>query len=141
MKNFQPSARADFAKIESKKPRRVAIQGYAGAFHDLAAHHYWSDEPIEILPCDTFKRLVESVETGRAALGLMAIENSIAGSLLANYLLLAASDLVITGEVFLRIKQNLVAVRGARLEAIEEVRSHPVALQGHAPPRWAASRL
>ena len=109
--------------------KRIAIQGYPGAFHEIATRCYYPKEVIEVVPADTFDELVEVVETGtHADGGLMAIENTIAGSLLNNYQLLNNSDLQITGEVFLRIRQNLMALPGQKIEDLKEVHSHPIAI-------------
>lgn len=109
--------------------KRIAIQGYPGAFHEIATRCYYPKEVVEMVPADTFDELVELVEEGtRADGGLMAIENTIAGSLLNNYQLLNNSDLQIIGEVFLRIRQNLMALPGQRIEDLKEVHSHPIAI-------------
>ena len=107
----------------------VSIQGYEGSFHQAAARHYFGKD-VKVLPCSTFGELIKvasnpAISTG----GVMAIENSIAGSILANYNLLQKSDLTITGEVYLQIKQNLMVNPGVKLEDIREVHSHPMALQ------------
>ncbi len=107
---------------------KVAIQGYAGAFHDVAAHLYFGDQAIEIVPAHTFDDLVQAVETGKVDTALMAIENSLAGSLMYNYSLLNDSKLQIDGEVYLRIKQNLMVLPGVQIEDLEEVHSHPMAI-------------
>ena len=110
-------------------PLRVSIQGYAGAFHEIAARHCFRDTPLEIVPAHTFEDLIEMVERGEQAdVGLMAIENTLAGSLMHNYKLLHKSSLSITGEVYLRIKQNLMALPGQRIEGLREVHSHPIAI-------------
>lgn len=110
--------------------KRVVIQGYKGAFHDMAAQMYYEQEKVTIVPADTFEDLVEVTELGAAAdVGLMAIENTVAGSLMYNYDLLRKSDLVIVGEVYLRIKQNLMVLPGRKIEDIKEVRSHYMALR------------
>jgi prephenate dehydratase len=115
--------------VPTTQTRRVAIQGYAGAFHELAARRFFTDKPLEVVPAHTFADVVAAVEAGEAAdAGLMAIENTLAGSLMANYQLLLESDLMITGEVFLRIEQNLLTLPGVKLEELEEVHSHPVAI-------------
>ncbi|MDH3243891.1 MAG: prephenate dehydratase [Saprospiraceae bacterium] len=107
---------------------KVAIQGYPGAFHEIAARLFYQDE-IEVVPADTFEEVVSLVEShDKADTGIMAIENSIAGSILYNYNLLNQSNLQIIGEVFLRIKQNLMAIPGNRIEDLEEVHSHPMAI-------------
>lgn len=110
-------------------PLRVSIQGYAGAFHEIAARHCFRDTPLEIVPAHTFEDLIAMVERGEQAdVGLMAIENTLAGSLMHNYKLLHKSSLSITGEVYLRIKQNLMALPGQRIEGLHEVHSHPIAI-------------
>lgn len=110
------------------KTKRVAIQGGYGAFHEIAAKHYFENDEIEIIPANTFKDLFKSLKNNHADLGIMAIENSLAGSILPNYNLLQDSNMKIIGEIYLRIKQNLVALPGQKIENIKEVFSHPVAI-------------
>ncbi|GAA4018948.1 prephenate dehydratase [Hymenobacter fastidiosus] len=105
----------------------VAIQGFAGSFHEIAARHYFGPA-TRTAPCATFGEVVRQVAEGTAGSGLMAIENSIAGSILPNYTLLRQADLRVTGEVYLHIRQHLLALPGQRLADIEEVHSHPMAL-------------
>jgi prephenate dehydratase len=119
---------SQLAEAEIEMPR-VAIQGVHGAFHEIAARHYYQSRPIEIVPAEDFPDVVRMVETKETTSGLMAIENTIAGSLLKNYNLLYNNDLQITGEVYLRIKQNLMALPGQSLADLKEVHSHPIALQ------------
>jgi prephenate dehydratase len=107
---------------------RVAIQGGYGAFHEIAAKHYFENEDIEIITANSFKDLFKSLKNNHADLGIMAIENSIAGSILPNYNLLQDSNMKVIGEIYLRIKQNLVAMPGVKIEDIEEVYSHPIAI-------------
>jgi len=108
---------------------KVAIQGYAGAFHDVAARLYFSGQEIDIVPMDTFDELVASVENEQQTqAALMAIENSLAGSLMYNYDLLNRSKLSISGEIFLRIEQNLMALPGVKIMDLAEVHSHPMAI-------------
>ncbi|MGB3545442.1 MAG: prephenate dehydratase [Saprospiraceae bacterium] len=110
-------------------PLRVSIQGYTGAFHEVAARAYFGDRPLEVVPAHTFDDLVEQIVGGTACdLGLMAIENTLAGSLLTNYTRLQENDLRITGEVYLRIVQNLLVLPGTTLAELREVHSHPVAI-------------
>lgn len=106
----------------------VAIQGGYGAFHEIAARKYYRGSDLRIIPCDTFIDLFESVEKGVSDIAVVAIENSVAGSLIPNYALLSRSSLKITGEVYLRIVQNLIALPGQLLEDIREVHSHPMAI-------------
>ncbi len=109
--------------------KRICIQGYAGAFHEIAAGFCYGKEMTEIVPCHTFDELVTKIEEGEEADGgLMAIENTLGGNLMHNYNLLNNSKLRITGEVYLRIKQNLLTLPGVKLEDLEEVRSHPMAI-------------
>lgn len=106
---------------------RVAIQGYEGSFHDIVAREYFGGEVL-IVPCDTFKEVARLVERGEVERGVMAIENSIAGSILPNYRLLQNDNLQVAGEAILTIRQNLLALPGVRLEDIREVHSHQMAL-------------
>ncbi|MEX2371455.1 MAG: prephenate dehydratase [Bacteroidales bacterium] len=108
--------------------KRIAIQGGYGAFHELAAYKYFNDEEIEILPRDSFRELISSIKDHKSDFGIMAIENSLAGSILPNYNLLKDAPMRIIGEVYLRIKQNLVANHGVEIGAISEVFSHPMAI-------------
>lgn len=109
-------------------PLRVGIQGYAGAFHEIAARRFF-DPTFEVVPAHTFKELVANIARGETMdTGLMAIENTLAGSLMTNYRLLLDSDLVITGEVYLPIRQNLLVLPGVRIDDLREVHSHPVAI-------------
>jgi prephenate dehydratase len=109
--------------------RRVAIQGYPGSFHDIAARLFFEDGNIEVVPCNTFEDLLTKIEEGSTdCTGLMAIENSVAGSIMGNYRLLHKSELQATGEVYLRIKQNLMALPGTKISELKEVHSHPMAI-------------
>lgn len=107
--------------------KKVAIQGYAGSFHHIAAQQY-EGSAVEILPCDTFRAVARAVERGEVDYGVMAIENSIAGSILPNYNILQRCNVRITGEIYLQIRQNLMVNRGVKLEDIREVESHQMAL-------------
>ena len=111
------------------KQPRIAIQGVPGAFHHIAARRFFNDKNLEIIPADTFEELMvkaeDKLQTDRA---LMAIENTIAGSILNNYQLLNHSNLHIVGEVYLRIQQNLMVFPGVKIEDLTEVYSHPVAI-------------
>src|ERR1035437_3885882 len=108
--------------------KKVAIQGVSGAFHEIAAREFFQGEEIDILPCNTFKELFQSLADDDSLLGIVAIENTIAGSLLQNHNLLRESGCLIVGEHKLRIEHNLVALPGQKLEELEEVYSHPIAL-------------
>jgi len=108
--------------------KRIAIQGGYGAFHEIAAMHYFDSEEIEIIPRNTFKDLFKSLKMRQADYGIMAIENSLAGSILPNYALIRESNQHIIGEIYLRIKQNLVALPGVGIDQLTEVLSHPMAI-------------
>lgn len=115
-------------KESSTLVKRIAIQGGYGAFHEIAAIHYFNNENIDIVPRNTFKDLFNALKKGQVDYGITAIENSLAGSILPNYSLLLESNMQIIGEIFLRIKQNLVALPGQKILDIKEVYSHPMAL-------------
>ena len=108
--------------------KKVAIQGIKGCFHDIAAHEYFNGEEIEIIPCETFNDVFATNKKDSSIIGAVAIENTIAGSLLQNHNLLKESGLKIAGEYKLRIKHNLVALPGQKISDIHEVHSHPIAL-------------
>lgn len=108
--------------------QRVSIQGYEGSFHQIAAKHFLGND-VEVIPCATFSEVVKiASNTKLSDGGFMAIENSIAGSILPNYALLQKSNLKISGEIYLHINQNLLVNRGVKLQDIKEVHSHPMAL-------------
>lgn len=106
----------------------ISIQGYPGAFHEIAARRYFGTQTVAIQPAATFSDVVAQVESGATDVGLMAIENTLAGSLMDNYGLLQECRLRISGEVYLRIRQQLVGLEGTSLEQLEEVHSHPIAI-------------
>jgi len=108
--------------------KRVAIQGGAGAYHEIAARNYFKGEELEILPCSTFRDIFAEAATDPMLIGVMAIENTIAGSLLQNHDLLKMNNLQIAGEHKLRITHSLAALPGIPLRDIKEVMSHPMAL-------------
>ena len=108
--------------------KKVAIQGYEGSFHQVAARHFFGKN-VEVITCDTFRQVVQLGADATLSDGaVMAIENSIAGSILPNYNLLQKSKLQVTGEVYLSISQNLLTYPGVKLEDIKEVHSHPMAI-------------
>ena len=108
--------------------KKVAIQGYEGSFHQVAARHFFGKN-VEVITCDTFRQVVQLGEDAKLSDGaVMAIENSIAGSILPNYNLLQKSKLQVIGEVYLSISQNLLTYPGVKLEDIKEVHSHPMAI-------------
>jgi len=108
---------------------RVSIQGFEGSFHQEAANKFFG-KGVDVICCSTFREVIKIAEDKhKSDGGIMAIENSIAGSILPNYNLLQKSKLKIIGEVYLHIRQNLVVNPGVKLEDIREVHSHPMAIQ------------
>lgn len=108
--------------------KKVAIQGIAGSYHEIAARKYFEGEDVEIVPCTHFSDVVTAVRKDSGTIGVMAIENTIAGSLLQNYELIRESDLVVVGEYKLRISHCLVCLPEEDFGDIVEVNSHPIAL-------------
>lgn len=126
--NKQPQSSIQDSSTLGSLTRAVAIQGYEGSFHQVAARQFFGQD-AEVLPCATFREVIKIAANKKESNGgVMAIENSIAGSILPNYTLLQKSNLQIVGEVYLRIEQNLLVYPGVRLEDIKEVHSHPMAL-------------
>lgn len=107
---------------------QIAIQGIAGCYHETAARSYFAERELEILPCRSFDELFDRMSTDPSLLGIAAIENTIAGSLLPNHELLQQSRARIIGEQKLRISHVLAALPGQTLSGIGEVHSHPIAL-------------
>ncbi len=106
----------------------IAIQGYEGSFHQEAAQRFFG-KSTQVIPCDTFRQvLTHTVQRQEATGAVMAIENSIAGSILPNYTLLQKNPVKIIGEVYLTIKQHLLVNPGVTIENIREVHSHPMAI-------------
>ncbi len=112
----------------SKDRKRVAIQGVAGCFHDAAARAYFEGQDIETVPFDTFHNLFEAVAVDKDMYAVIAIENTIAGSILQNYELLRKSNLKVIGEYKMRISHVLCALPGDTIDTLQEVNSHPMAL-------------
>ena len=108
--------------------KRVAIQGVLGSFHDIAAHQYFEGEQLQIICCSTFEQVFENIKRDPTVIGLMAIENTIAGSLLHNYELLRSSGTPIVGEHKLHIQHAISCLPDQGWSDIREVHSHPVAL-------------
>ena len=111
--------------------KKIAIQGVKGCFHEQAARLFYEEHGHivpEIVECDTFDGLYQSMSEGKADAAVMAIENTVSGGLLPNFELLRKNDRKISGEVFLRIQQNLMALPGQTLEDIKEVRTHYMAI-------------
>ena len=109
--------------------KKIAIQGFKGSFHDIAAHRYFcEDDDIQPICCDTFEQVFENIKRDPTVIGMVAIENTIAGSLLHNYELLRESDTTIIGEHKLRIQHCICCLPNDSWSTVKEVHSHPVAL-------------
>ena len=108
--------------------RRIAIQGIIVSFHDIAAHQYFEGEQIELICCSTFEQVFENIKRDPTVIGMLAIENTIAGSLLHNYELLRDSGTTVVGEHQLLISHSIVCLPEDNWETLTEVNSHPVAL-------------
>lgn len=108
--------------------KRIAIQGLRGSFHDIAAHQYFKDEQIQLICCSTFEQVFENIKRDPTAIGMMAIENTIAGSLLHNYELLQQSGTTVVGEHKLHISHCICCLPDDDWTTVNEVHSHPVAL-------------
>ncbi|PQB03653.1 prephenate dehydratase [Aureitalea marina] len=107
---------------------KVAIQGIEGSFHAEAVSKFFPEREIELLMCDSFEKVTNQVGAGKADFGVLAIENSIAGSILPNYNLIDTGDFEIYDEVYLNIQMYLMALESESIIDIFEVHSHPVAL-------------
>lgn len=106
---------------------KIAIQGIKGSFHHQVVKEYFS-ENVDIDECLSFEELIDSLIAGKSDQAVMAIENSIAGPIIPNYALIDKNNLHIIGEHYLNIQQNLMALKGQKIEDIKEVHSHPMAL-------------
>lgn len=107
--------------------KKVAIQGIKGSYHHQAAKMFFGEE-VDLLECTNFKEIPESLSNGSAEFGVMAIENSIAGSLLQNYKLLGRNEQCIIGEIYIPIEHSLLVDNGQKIEDLVEVHSHPMAI-------------
>ncbi len=107
--------------------KTVAIQGIRGSFHDIVSKQYFNTS-ADIIECSTFDIVVESLIHKQCDAAIMALENSIAGSIIPNYALIDTHGLHIVGEHYLDIQHNLMALKGQDIMAINEVYSHPMAL-------------
>ncbi len=108
--------------------QKCLIQGYEGSFHEMAMHQFFGYGKMTAVPCDSFDVLANKLSSGEADVAIMAIENSIAGSILQNYRILREHGFKILGEQYLRIQHQLMCLPGTGLEDIREVLSHPMAL-------------
>jgi len=109
--------------------KKIAIQGIAGSFHEDAARNYFGDEEIEIVECRSFQNVCELIDTDQVDIAVMAIENSIAGSIIQNYSLIRDYHLRIIGEIYVHIQMNLMMLPGANPEDIKTIYSHPIAVR------------
>lgn len=107
--------------------KKIAIQGIEGSNHHIVALNYYG-ESIELIECLSFDKLVDSLLTEESDEAVMAIENTIAGSIIPNYALIDKNSLHITGEYYLPIRHNLMVLPGQKIEDLTEVWSHPMAL-------------
>jgi prephenate dehydratase len=108
--------------------KKVAIQGIRGSFHDIASQRFFTNEDIELIQCNTFEEVFNAMKQDSEIIALVAIENTIAGSLLHNYELLRDSGSTIIGEHKLRIQHSIMCLPEDNIDDITEVNSHPVAL-------------
>jgi prephenate dehydratase len=111
-----------------KSKLKIAIQGIATSFHEVAAFTYFQ-QPVTTVECLSFHALCESLKNGEADYAVMAIENSIAGSILPNYFLLQEYHFSIVGEIYLPIHMHLLALPGVELKDIKSIESHPMAIR------------
>lgn len=114
--------------MAKKKKLKVAIQGIAASFHEVAALTYFSS-PVETVECLSFHQLCECLKNGGSDYAVMAIENSIAGSILPNYFLLQSYHFSIIGELYLPIHMHLLVLPGVKLADVKCIESHPMAIR------------
>lgn len=107
---------------------KIAIQGIKGSFHHEAVDRYFGNIDCELLECETFRELAKSVANGTVDKAVMAIENTIAGTILPNFALLTKHQLKVIGEINISIQHQFMVLNGSQMEEIKEVRSHPMAL-------------
>ena len=107
--------------------KTIAIQGVRGSFHHIVSRKFFKEEPV-LLECDSFDLLVKKLNQGECDAAVMALENSIAGSILPNHALIDSNDLHIVGERYLEVQLNMMALPGQNIADITEVHSHPIAL-------------
>ncbi len=106
---------------------KIAIQGIKGSNHHQVAKDFFGED-IELLECMTFDAIIDHLLDGTADKGIMAIENSIAGSIIPNYNLVYHNKIHVIGEHYLSIHHNLMVLKGTTMEDVKEVHSHPMAL-------------
>ena len=108
--------------------KRIAIQGLIGSFHDIAAHQFFQGEQLQLVCCNTFEDVFQQMAHDPTLIGMTAIENTIAGSLLHNYELLSESGATVVGEHKLHITHCLCCLPEDDWDTLTEVHSHPIAL-------------
>lgn len=108
--------------------KQILIQGIEGSNHHMAVKEYFVGEAVQLIPCNSFKELFDKLISNADLLGMAAMENTLAGSLLSNYDLLHHSRLQIIGEHKMHISHHLMALPGQKMTDIKEVHSHPMAL-------------
>lgn len=106
---------------------KIAIQGIKGSFHHQVAQEFF-EKKHDLDECMSFEELVKSLTENKTQKAVMALENSIAGSIIPNYALIDQNNLHIIGEHYLNIHMNLMVLKGQKIEDIKEVHSHPIAL-------------
>ena len=112
-----------------KATLKIAIQGIAASFHEVAAISYFNHASIQTVECLNFNLLCQKLESGEADFAVMAIENSIAGSILPNYFLLQQFHFSIVGELYLPIHMHLLGLPGTKLKDLKTIESHPMAIR------------
>ena len=106
----------------------IAIQGVSGSFHEEASRQFFKNNEINFTFCDTFEKVFQNIKENNAV-GVVAIENSLAGSILPNYGSIQSNKFNIIGETYRKIEQNLMVLKGVKLSSINEIWSHPMALR------------
>lgn len=109
--------------------KKIAIQGIAGSFHEDAARKYFGNEDIEVVECRSFQSVCELIDSDKVDIAVMAIENSIAGSILQNYSLIRDYHLRVIGETYIHIQMNLMMLPDGKKEDIKTIYSHPIAIR------------
>ena len=108
---------------------KIAIQGIESSFHDMAVKKMFPNDEIDLVKCNSFEKVTTSINNLNADFGVLAIENTIAGSILPNYNLIDASNLSIINEVFLNIQMYIMALKSETIHDIVEIHSHPAAVK------------
>lgn len=107
---------------------KIAIQGIESSFHDMAVKKLFPNENVDLIKCNSFEKVTQNINNLNAEFGVLAIENTIAGSILPNYNLIDSNELVIIDEVFLNIQMYIMSLESESIHDIIEIHSHPVAL-------------